>query len=68
MPKSTLRILLILWAILLIAQFLLAAYLVYAEMSQGMPWQKALFGLPPIMAVASLALFLLMYVQYRRRP
>ncbi|MDV6332458.1 hypothetical protein [Asticcacaulis sp. 201] len=68
MPKPIMRKVLILWAMLLIAQFLLAAYQIYKNMTFGMPVGQALTQISPITAGLSLLLFLVSYAQYRNKP
>lgn len=68
MPKPLLRKVLILWAMLLIGQFLLAAAAIYQSLMTGVPLLNALLSLQPVLAFASLMLFLITYLQYKNRP
>ncbi len=68
MPKPLLRKVLILWAMLLIGQFLLAAAVIYQSMKEGLPLLNALLSMQPVLAFASLMLFLITYLQYKNRP
>jgi hypothetical protein len=68
MPKPLLRKVLILWAMLLIGQFLLAAAVIYQSLMAGVPFLNALLSLQPVLAFASLMLFLITYLQYKNRP
>ncbi len=68
MPKPLLRKVLILWAMLLIGQFLLAAAVIYQNMKEGLPLLNALLSMQPVLAFASLMLFLITYLQYKNRP
>lgn len=68
MSKGVLRKLLILWAMLLIGQFLLAAAVVYQSMMAGLPLLNAMLSMQPVLALASLMLFLITYIQYKNRP
>lgn len=68
MSKSLLRKVLILWAMLLIGQFLLAAAVIYQSLITGVPLLNALVSMQPVLAVASLMLFLITYLQYKNRP
>ena len=68
MPKPLLRKVLILWAMLLIGQFLLAAAVIYQSMKAGVPLLNALLSMQPVLAFASLMLFLITYLQYKNRP
>ncbi|HTN40715.1 MAG TPA: hypothetical protein VLZ84_06155 [Asticcacaulis sp.] len=68
MPKPLLRKVLILWAMLLIGQFLLAAAVIYQSLMTGVPLLNALLSLQPVLAFASLMLFLITYLQYKNRP
>jgi hypothetical protein len=67
MSKSLLRKVLILWAMLLIGQFLLAAAVIYQSVMAGVPLLNALLSLQPVLAFASLMLFLITYLQYKNR-
>lgn len=68
MSKSLLRKLLILWAMLLIGQFLLAAAVIYQSLMTGVPLLNALLSMQPVLALASLMLFLITWLQYKNRP
>ncbi|CAM3333562.1 hypothetical protein [Asticcacaulis taihuensis] len=68
MSKGVLRKLLILWAMLLIGQFLLAAAVIYQSLMTGVPLLNALLSMQPVLAGASLMLFLITWLQYKNRP
>ncbi|MFT4074175.1 MAG: hypothetical protein QM647_01500 [Asticcacaulis sp.] len=68
MSKSVLRKVLILWAMLLIGQFLLAAAVIYQSLITGVPILNALLSMQPVLALASLMLFLITWLQYKNRP
>ncbi|MGN6207925.1 hypothetical protein [Asticcacaulis sp.] len=68
MSKSLLRKVLILWAMLLIGQFLLAAAVIYQSLMTGVPLLNALLSMQPVLAGASLMLFLITWLQYKNRP
>ena len=68
MPKPLLRKVLILWAMLLIGQFLLATAVIYQSLMAGLPLLNALLSMQPVLAFASLMLFLITYLQYKNRP
>lgn len=65
--KPLMRLLLLVWAVLLIVQYVMAAVFVWRAMSEGMPMMTALTSTPPVFAAASLGLFLLMVMQYKNR-
>lgn len=68
MPKPLLRKVLIVWAMLLIGQFLLAATVIYQSLTTGVPLLNALLSMQPVLAGASLMLFLITWLQYKKRP
>ena len=50
MPKPLLRKVLIVWAMLLIGQFLLAAAVIYQSLMTGVPLLNALLSMQPVLA------------------
>ena len=68
MPKPVMRILLLVWSVLLVVQFGMAAVYVWQRMRAGIPPIAVMTSIPPVVAIASLGLFLVMVVQYRNRP
>ncbi|MGA9657751.1 MAG: hypothetical protein WBQ60_01425 [Asticcacaulis sp.] len=68
MPKSFIRKGLILWGMLLIGQFLLAAAVMYKNMKAGFGFVETAMTLPPSLFVFSLGLFLVSWLQFRSKP
>jgi hypothetical protein len=58
---------LIVWGILLIGQFLLAAAVMYQNLKAGFGFVETALTLPPSLFVFSLALFLVSWLQYRSK-
>jgi len=68
MPKPFMRIILIVWSVLLVVQFVMAAVYAWQRMRAGIPAMTVMTSLPPVVAAASLGLFLILVWQYRNRP
>jgi hypothetical protein len=66
-PKPLMRKALIVWGILLIGQFLLAAAVMYQNLKAGFGFVETALTLPPSLFVFSLALFLVSWLQYRSK-
>ena len=66
-PKHLLGKALMLWGMLLIGQFLLAAAVMYQNMKAGFGFVESAMTLPPSLFVFSLALFLISWLQYRSK-
>ncbi|CAL4866549.1 hypothetical protein MMA231_00792 [Asticcacaulis sp. MM231] len=66
-PKPLMHKALIVWGILLIGQFLLAAAVMYQNMKAGFGFVETAMTLPPSLFVFSLALFLVSWLQYRSK-
>lgn len=67
-PKPLMGKALIVWGILLIGQFLLAAAVMYQNLKAGFGFVETALTLPPSLFIFSLALFLVSWLQYRSRP
>ena len=66
-PKPLMGKALIVWGILLIGQFLLAAAVMYQNLKAGFGFVETALTLPPSLFVFSLALFLVSWLQYRSK-
>jgi len=65
--KKLMGKILIVWAMLLVGQFLLAAAVMYQNLKAGFGFIETALTLPPSLFVFSLALFSLTWLQYRFR-
>ncbi|ESQ90879.1 hypothetical protein ABENE_11455 [Asticcacaulis benevestitus DSM 16100 = ATCC BAA-896] len=58
---------LILWGMLLIGQFLLAAAVMYQNMKAGFGFVETALTMPPLLFAFSLVLFVVSWLQYRSK-